>query len=170
MLRRLQSAAREAQKPGNWPDFARGDLSTLGRELAAALPLTAPLEQGGESECAGGVHCLCALLQHALRCLRVVKERYSVDKFTNQTVHEEVVLLRQLLSKIVILQPILCEEMEQLAASSAPSPGLPSVQLQSAQGNASHSIALETLSTTDAARLKKRLVLLYPYALYHYNY
>ena len=79
----------------------------------------------------GGVHCLCGLLQHALRCLRIIARRHSTrDKpvkdavkdavsHGQQTVQGEVGVLRQLLRKLPLVQAVVQEEMRPLLGATS---------------------------------------------------
>ena len=77
----------------------------------------------------GGVHCLCELLQHALRCLRIVARRHTrdtpvkdtpvKDAVSQQTVQGEVAVLRQLLRKLPLVQAVVQQAMYALLGATS---------------------------------------------------
>ena len=76
----------------------------------------------------GGVHCLCELLQHALRCLRIVARRHTRDTpvkdavndaVCQQTVQGEVAVLRQLLRKLPLVQAVVQQAMYALLGATS---------------------------------------------------
>ena len=94
--------------------------------LPPASDLQADL--GQQMRGSGGVHCLCGLLQHALRCLRIVARRHTRDTpvkdalkdvMSQQTVQGEVVVLRQLLRKLPLVQAVVQEAMHALLGATS---------------------------------------------------
>ena len=76
----------------------------------------------------GGVHCLCELLQHALRCLRIVARRHTRDTpvkdavndaVSQQTVQGEVAVLRQLLRKLPLVQAVVQQAIHALLGATS---------------------------------------------------
>ena len=81
----------------------------------------------------GGVHCLCELLQHALRCLRIVARRHTrdtpvkdtpvkdavKDAVSQQTVQGEVAVLRQLLRKLPLVQAVVQQAIHALLGATS---------------------------------------------------